>query len=152
MTNLLIVGTGSRHLGLHQWAVPDRALLDATLMGCWHDAVQDGYDGIELLHGAAEGADSEMDAWAKACGVPVEGVPARWPECGPQCPEGHLIARRGRTWCPTAGFRRNQQLIDRKPGWVVAFLVAGMACKGTRDCARRAERAGIPVLYVEAAR
>jgi hypothetical protein len=152
VTALLILGTGSRHLGLHQWAKPDRALVDVTLMDCWHDAVQDGYDGIRLLQGEADGADTLMREWAVGCGVPVEGMAARWQECGTTCPEGHLITRRGRTWCPTAGFRRNQAMVDRQPGWVVAFLIAGMPCKGTRDCATRAVRAGIPVLTVEAAR
>jgi hypothetical protein len=55
VTQLALIGlTGSR-----RW--PDVPLLETTLYLVWHDALEIGYSGIELMHGCAEGADTIGD-------------------------------------------------------------------------------------------
>ena len=143
---LRVLGTGSREF-------TGRGLLDQVLTDCWHDATQLGADGIVVVEGEADGADTLMREWAEARGVAVDPVPAVWEVCGPECPAalGHRRRRRdGKEYCPTAGHRRNQLMVARGAAVAVGFLVAGLPCKGTRDCLRRAEAAGIPVRRFEA--
>ena len=81
-----------------------------------------------LIHGAARGADSLADDWAKAAGVSILRFPADW-------------AKEGRA----AGPMRNQRMLEQgRPDVVVAF--PGGA--GTRDMVARARKAGVPVLEV----
>lgn len=137
---LALIGlTGSR-----KWA--DVPLLETTLFLVWHEALEVGYDGIELIHGdARDGADAMGDGWAVRNRVPRHRLPADWEgPCGPECQPGHRKPKRnGRTYCPLAGHRRNQQIIDRRPLMLVAAQVNQST--GTADCMRRAETAGIPV-------
>lgn len=138
----LILLTGSR-----AWPHPRR--LEDTLLNVWHDALQDGYAGIILMHGTADGADTIGDQWARRHGVTVDPKPADWSgPCGPECQPGHRKKRRdGSTYCPLAGHRRNQHMVDQQPVLVVAAQHQGST--GTADCIRRAEAAGIPVLRVQ---
>lgn len=47
----------------------------------------------------------------------------------------------------TAGFLRNQEMVDAGAYVCLAFVIAGKSkSKGTRDCIRRAKKAGIPVV------
>jgi hypothetical protein len=143
---LRVLGTGSREF-------TDRGLIDLVFMDCWHDATQLGADGIEVVEGEAGGADTLMREWAEANGVVVDPVPAAWEACGPECPAGPGHRRQrwdGSEYCLTAGHRRNQLMVDRGAAVAVGFLVPGLPCKGTRDCLRRAEAAGIPVRSFEA--
>ncbi|MFD1278044.1 SLOG family protein [Streptomyces kaempferi] len=136
---LALIGlTGSR-----LW--PDPQLLENTLCLVWHDALEVGYTGIELMHGCAEGADTIGHEWAFRTGFLIREFPADWNgPCGPECPAGHRRRnRRGNEYCPLAGHRRNQRMVDERPVLFVAAHHQGSA--GTADCIRRAERAGIPV-------
>jgi hypothetical protein len=140
----LVLLTGSR-----SW--PDPQLLEDTLLDVWHDAVQDGWDGIELMHGHADrGADAIGDAWAIRNGVAYRRRPADWSgPCAATCPPGHRRRnRRGAEYCPLAGHRRNQQMVDEQPILVVA--ASHNRSSGTADCARRAEAASIPVYPITA--
>jgi hypothetical protein len=140
----LILLTGSR-----SW--PDPQLLEDMLLDVWHDALQNGYDGIELMHGhATDGADAIGDAWAIRHHVPYRRRPADWNgPCAPTCPPGHRrINRRGLEYCPLAGHRRNQQMVDEHPVLVVAAHHAKST--GTADAMRRAKAAGIPVHRITA--
>ncbi|MFR9794188.1 SLOG family protein [Streptomyces sp. MB22_4] len=142
MATVLIGLTGSR-----KWT--DVPLLETTLFQVWHDAIEDGYNGIELIHGdARDGADAMGDAWAAASGVPRRRRPADWEgPCGPECQPGHRKPKRnGRTYCPLAGRRRNQQIVDERPLLLVAAQVNQST--GTADCMRRAKAAGIPVYRI----
>ncbi|MFF7527279.1 SLOG family protein [Streptomyces pseudovenezuelae] len=133
-------------------------LLEDTLLGVWHDALEIGYDGIELMQGCAEGADTIGDRWARRNGILVRERPADWDgPCGPACQPGHRRRnRRGTEFCPQAGHRRNQQMVDEQPLLFVAGVMRCTAPKcagkaphnthGAADCIRRAEAAGIPVL------
>jgi hypothetical protein len=136
--------------------------LEDALLGVWHDALEIGYDSIELMQGCAEGADTIGGQWARRNGILVRERPADWDgPCGPSCKSGHRRRnRRGSEFCPLAGHRRNQQMVDEKP---VLFVAATMRCTapkcagkaphdshGATDCMRRAVAAGIPVLTVAA--
>ncbi|MFJ7023211.1 SLOG family protein [Streptomyces sp. NPDC101117] len=143
MSRALIGLTGSR-----RWS--DIPLLETTLYLVWHDALQIGYDGIELMHGCAEGADTFGGQWAKRNGILVRERPADWEgPCGPECQPGHRRRnRRGTDYCPLAGHRRNQQMVDERPALFVAAHHANST--GTADCLRRAKAAGIPQLTLTA--
>ncbi|ATI15672.1 hypothetical protein [Bordetella phage vB_BbrM_PHB04] len=77
-----------------------------------------------LIHGAARGADSLADDWARARGVPRDPHPADW-------------ATHGRR----AGPLRNRKMLELKPDGVVAFPGG----RGTADMADAARAAGVPV-------
>jgi len=137
----LVLGLGSR-------AWTDRTLIDDVLTEVWHDARQDGYCGIKVMEGTAPGADRMCGQWAKARfeqGVGHLPVKADWEgPCVNTCPPGHRKIRRdGTEYCPFAGHRRNQNMVDRRPLMAVAFQVGNST--GTADCLRRLEAAGIPV-------
>lgn len=137
--SLALIGlTGSR-----RWT--DAQLLEDTLLLIWHDALQIGYDGIELMQGCAEGADTIGGQWARRNGILVRERPANWEgPCASECPPGHRRRnRRGLEYCPLAGHRRNQHMVDERPALFVAAQVHGST--GTADCIRRAKTAGIPV-------
>ena len=138
-------------LGSRRWT--DVPTIHDVLLDTWHDARQDGYCGIEVLEGGADGADTMSGDWAKAHledGVGHETLNADWDHCAPDCKPVHRRVRRnGTSYCPTAGHRRNQQMVDRGPLIAVAFNRAGST--GTADCIRRAKAAGIPVREVAAA-
>ncbi|GAA3154401.1 DUF2493 domain-containing protein [Streptomyces rectiviolaceus] len=155
MPELALIGlTGSR-----VW--PDPRLLEDTLLDVWHDALQIGYDGIELIQGTAEGADTIGDQWARHNGIPVVPEPADWEgPCSPECKPGHRRTRGVGTYCPQAGHRRNQLIVDRRPLLLVAAAVRCTLPKcrtakphdshGTADCMRRAAAAGIPIRRITA--
>ena len=136
----LVLGLGSR-----TWT--DRDLIDDVLTETWHDARQDGYCGIEVMEGTAPGADEMCGAWAKARfdqGVGHLPIEADWEgPCATTCRSGHRRTRRdGTEFCPNAGPRRNQVMVDHQPLIALAFQVGESA--GTADCLRRLAAAGIP--------
>jgi hypothetical protein len=104
-----------------------------------------------LVHGAAAGVDSIAAGVWETWGLPVEAHPADWGRCLPVCPPLHRKVRRdGDTWCPTAGCRRNQVMVDAGADLMLALPLGPSA--GTRDCARRARAAGIPTVLITGAR
>lgn len=102
----------------------DRELVFPTL-----DRLHDTYRFTVLIHGDASGADRLSGEWASERGVKVEAQPADW-------------KRYGRA----AGPIRNQQMLQEKPGLVVAFPGG----KGTADMVKRAKAAGLEVVLVDA--
>lgn len=139
---LALIGlTGSR-----RWT--NVQLLEDTLCQTWHDVLAEGYTGIELIHGCADGADMIGHRWAFRTGFLIRERPADWEgPCGRECQPGHRRRnRRGTEYCPLAGHRRNQQMVDEGPVLFVAAQVHGST--GTADCMRRARAAGIPVHLV----
>lgn len=78
--------------------------------------------------GDADGTDRWAIIWCDRRGVPYERFVADW-------------TRQGKR----AGPIRNQDMIDRKPDMGCAFP----GDRGTADCTRRMERAGIPIHRVE---
>lgn len=81
-----------------------------------------------IIEGGATGADKFAREWAYVEGCPNETFAADWKSDG-----------------RSAGPRRNARMLaDGKPDLVVAFRGG----RGTADMTAKAERAGIPVLYV----
>lgn len=99
----------------------DRPFVYTVLDSLWVD-----YPDMTLIHGAAPGADTLADDWARIAGVPRLPFPADWDR-----------------YKHRAGSVRNRKmLVEGKPQLVVAFR-GGM---GTADMIRVAEEAGIPVV------
>jgi hypothetical protein len=83
---------------------------------------------IIVMHGDYDGADTLADEAARELGFTPEPYPADWDRYG-----------------GAAGPRRNQRMIDAGPHVVLAFPLPRKKNKGTRDCMKRAVKAGIPV-------
>jgi hypothetical protein len=99
------------------------------------------------------GADWLAAWWAagRVAGVEwqISGHPADWQApCRGECRPGHRRPGPGGALiCPAAGNYRNQdRIIDPGLDRLLAFYQPGEANTGTRDCVRRASRAGIDVL------
>lgn len=145
MTARILI-TGSR-----SW--PDPQLLADTLMDTWHDATQNSHQRIVIVHGGADGADTLARLWAEGHGLehePHRVTRAMWDTCDESCPPpSHRRVRRdGTTYCPLAGHRRNQHMVDQGADLCLAFHHNNST--GTADCMRRAAAAGIPVRKVVA--
>ncbi len=93
-----------------------------------HAALEDYPDVEAICTGGADGADSLAATWAARRGVRCFTFKADWAAHGKK-----------------AGPLRNQRMLDEfKPDLVLAFPGG----KGTEDCARRAEAAGVKVRRV----
>jgi hypothetical protein len=103
----------------------------------WTDAqaISDAFDALEgsdheLIVGDAKGADAIARYEAGKRGWTVRVFVAAW-------------GIHGRA----AGPIRNQQMVDARPDLALAFIRG--ASRGTRDCVRCCEDAGIPVIIAE---
>jgi hypothetical protein len=109
------------------------------------EAISELSIGSIVMSGAASRGP---DAWAiedaHDLGYTVLAVPADWDThvdgCG--CAE-RVGPRGGKRYCRTAGFRRNQKMIDMRPNFVLAFWDGQSS--GTHHTIKSAVRAGIPV-------
>lgn len=98
-----------------------------------------------LVHGNAKGADRLAAEYAKQVGWHVEPQHADWSgDCVAECLRGHRRRNRYGEYCPEAGHRRNQAMVDSQPDVVVAFWRDHSG--GTKDCLRRAEKAGLHIV------
>jgi YspA, cpYpsA-related SLOG family len=84
---------------------------------------------VTIVHGSATGADRHAHQWAMSLrGLMVsEPHPANWASAG-----------------TAAGPIRNQEMVDLGADVCLAFPLG--ESRGTRDCMRRAAKAGIPVI------
>lgn len=108
-----------------------------------------------LVHGDAGGVDRIAASLAESWDWETLPVPAAWADCDLTvpadlggCPDWphRKTNRAGVEYCPYAGNRRNQALVDVQPrAHVVVVFPAGSieARSGTRDLYRRAIRAGL---------
>lgn len=148
---VVILVTGSRKL--ESTEVVHRALLDGVRACTPLGASMRTHPlrCMTLRHGAAPGLDSVAAKLAKRWGMRVDPVPADWTApCGDQCRPGHRRVRGdGSDYCPAQGNFRNQAMIDKlpRPTLTLAFLIG--ESRGTRDCASRAQQAGIPVFFYD---
>ena len=86
----------------------------------------DSLEITELIHGAARGADSLAEQYAKARSIPVQRFPADWSAYGKR-----------------AGYIRNSLMLrEGKPDLVVAF----QGGRGTAHMVRLARDAGLEVM------
>lgn len=134
-----VLVTGSRG-----WSDVDT--IHNALLAAWADAVEAGASGITVIHGGASGADRIAAQWAdtnRNDGVGQERHEADWATCGPDCQPEHRRRVGRREWCPTAGPRRNQRMVDTAPALVLAFQIGNST--GTADCIRRAQAAQIMI-------
>lgn len=103
-----------------------------------------------IVHGNAQGADRLAALAAGWFNAAAEAHDADWEgACRAECGHGPRSKRYGRSYCPAAGDYRNQLMVDLSADVMLAFLVplSVSLCKGTRDCAARAQAAGIPVRW-----
>lgn len=133
-----VLVTGSR-----LWS--DAARIERVLKGVRE---QDAFADATLVHGNARGVDQmAAAAWIALGGVALP-FKARWSQCARACPPNHLKqGANGRWYCPTAGHRRNQRMVDGGADLCLAFSRDDSA--GTNDCVRRCQGAGIPVLLFD---
>lgn len=110
-----VVICGSRHLKSYR-AIQD-AIQSAGLIG----------NISTVISGGCRGADSLGEAWAKANGVPVQIITAKWAENG-----------------KAAGPIRNR-LMAFHANAVVAIRIQGIESKGTDDMVRQAVARKLPV-------
>lgn len=127
-----ILITGSRN-----WVDRDKVFIPLAIQVT-------GVDHATIVHGGATGADgiaAEFAARHPRC--TAEEHMAQWDRpCDTGC--FHRPRHRdGVPYCPLAGLYRNQQMVDLGADVCLAFPLG--ESRGTRDCMRRAKRAGIPV-------
>lgn len=117
-----ILITGSR-----DW--DDFHAVENSILGALYDAEVSPYDDdIVVVHGdCPTGADAAADQVGRLWGFEVEAWPADWDSHG-----------------KAAGPIRNQQMVNAGADLCLAFPLG--ESRGTRDCVRRADAAGIPVL------
>ena len=135
MTQRVLV-TGSRN-----W--PDDGTVDAVL-GRW--LAEECRTAAILVSGACPtGADAIAErVWAEH-DLPIERHPADWEHCHPGCQPGHRRRRRnGEEYCPSAGFRRNYEMVHS--GIDICFAFINNNSPGASHTARLAMEAGIPVV------
>jgi hypothetical protein len=148
---VVILGTGSRKL--NKVGIVHKAFLDAIRACTPRGATPTTHPirDMTFRHGAAAGFDSIGDALAKRWGMKVDPNPADWEApCSDLCEPGHRRFRPdGTSYCPAAGVFRNQLMIDKLPRPTICLAFPIGASVGTRDCADRAQRAGIPTWYYE---
>jgi hypothetical protein len=107
------------------------------------------HENLIVVIGDAQGADALALAAAASLGVEYEQWEAKWRECDENC--WHKTG----SWCPLAGHRRNQQMVEAGADACEVFArdCAKPSCKrrrahpshGTADCAGRAAKARILV-------
>lgn len=119
-----VIVTGDRH-----WSPGDLAVRILRRLKDRHG------DALVIVHGSATGIDTAFESAARYLGVRTEPHPADWETLG-----------------PAAGPRRNQEMVDAGARFVLACHRTLERSRGTLDCVRRANRAGIPVWLVSSER
>lgn len=104
-----------------------------------------------LVHGDCDPGDVHAAGMWKGLGGKDDPCPADWPTCAPDCKPGHRkVNRRGQEYCPTAGLRRDEVMVQSGPNLVIGFIDPKSRTKGAARTAQMAEDAGIPVVrYVQ---
>jgi hypothetical protein len=110
--------------GSRDWT--DREIIARRLYD-FHD------EDLEVIHGAARGADRIAGDEAEAQMLSVRAFPADWERHG-----------------KVAGFIRNVQMLDEEPDLVLAFQINGS--RGTQHTIDEARKRGIPVEVIHATR
>lgn len=109
---MIVLACGSR-----DWT--DREVI-ARRLYAFHDP------DLQVIHGAAPGADTIAGDEAEALMLTVRAYPADWKQHGKR-----------------AGILRNIQMLDERPDLVIAFQINGS--RGTQHTIDEARRRGIPV-------
>lgn len=163
MTAQRILFTGSRSYS-DRWMV--RMIITGLVADGFNFSAGDRHMPIWICHGDAPGLDTLVKEEARqhrAALLRVKPYPADWQRCAPNhphvpCPDdgGRHRRRKARytlnsslqdeTFCPIAGLRRNQDMLDDfKPSLVLAFFDKPYSeSRGTKDMCERAIHAGVP--------
>jgi hypothetical protein len=112
-----------------------------------HPTVDGAWPTVTLVHGDARGLDRMAAQVGRELGMQVEGHPADWVTCSPDCRPGHRKTKNGREYCPDAGPRRNQEMVDLGADVVLGFPL-GSGWSGTRHCMDAGRKAGLHVITV----
>lgn len=132
-------------------AHPDSWNHEYKLVGAIMRQMLDEHPDLEIIHGAARGADTCADLWALDYRLPIHAFPAYW-NCG-------IYEDWTGTFCKvdgnhsvmhgiSAGPIRNQLMIDENPDIVVAFHDNLKDSKGTKDMVFKAEARGIKTMII----
>ena len=105
------------------------------------DRLHEDHSFTQVIHGGARGADTLGGDWGKSRNIPVRVFPAKWrthqDDCDARC--------RNKSYCPKAGFIRNQQMLTvGRPDLVIGFPGGN----GTADTTRKAREQGFQVILV----
>lgn len=135
----VVLFTASRYLK------PDNAAHVALVQRLLTEATAGQPGPHTLREGGAAGGDTIARTLADGWGWTVDTREADWSApCRDTCRPGHRRQRRdGTEYCPAAGNYRNQDMVDAGADAGVAVPLRGAANRGTKDCYRRARRAGI---------
>jgi len=97
-----------------------------------------------LVHGAAPGADSLCaEWWDEIQERSIETHPADWEHCDDAiCYHKPRIRPDGTNYCPSAGPRRNQEMVNSGLDLLIAFPGG----RGRADMVQRATKAGVKLL------
>jgi hypothetical protein len=87
---------------------------------------------LVIVHGDATGVDESFGTAAKGLGLTIEAHPARWHSLG-----------------PASVPMRNEEMVRAGADLCVALHRSIARSLGTKDCARKALAAGIPVYLIE---
>lgn len=153
-----VLFTGSRTVTNHDAVA---MLLDGLVMA---DAATPA--ALKVVHGGARGLDHLVGLYLAAeyeGVVEVVAVPAEWERCGPDCPPTtshrrlRIVPGAGpdglveETYCPWAGGRRNQLMLDEhKPDLVIAVVDKPLhLSKGTADMVKRAQKARVQTFLLD---
>lgn len=98
---------------------------------------------ITIISGKASGADQVALDWATVNWLNTIEFVADWNDFSPPCKTKYTAT--GKPYNALAGFKRNQEMIDKgKPDLVVAFP----GNTGTKDMIHRAKKANIEVMEI----
>ncbi len=110
----------------------DRNYEDSDLLFSILNELHREHKVVEVVHGAAKGADILGHIWAHHNGVKATPVYADWKQFG-----------------RAAGTIRNNKMLEMQPDLVVAFHKNISESKGTISCLKAAEKLGIKTLLIE---
>lgn len=135
---------------VHILVTVSRSYREMSTMRGALEQVHAKYPGAVLVHGDCEKGDRDAAGMWRGLGGVDKPTPADWPTCSPTCRPGHRkVSRRHGEYCPTAGLRRDEEMVETAPDLVLAFLDPQSKTKGAFRTADMAEGAGIPVVRYE---
>lgn len=116
---------------------------------------------VIVRHGACPGpasVDQAVHEWIADCGealgVLEDAMPADWDHCYADCQPNHRIRKEPgdiyhpgikADYCPSAGGRRNDEMVIKTPKPDLMIAAPYSLSRGTRGCVVKARLAGIPI-------
>lgn len=140
--NARILWTSSQALS----DIPDAREIVVEILAAFK--AQEFFEDAVFIHGAARGGDTIGAAVWEELGGETVGYPADWSRCVRGCKPSHRRWRRdGTSFCPTAGKRRNQYMVNLSADLCIRVHVNDSP--GSRMTARMAEAADIRLIEIE---